>query len=64
MLIAPTSALRSEGNRRFVRLKQGEDFTDREVKLGLSNDIEAEVVSGLAEGDVIAALGTAPTRTN
>lgn len=64
VLIVPTSAIRSEGTRRFVRLQQGEEFTDREVKLGLSNDVEAEVVSGLAEGDVIAALGTAPTGTN
>jgi len=64
VLIIPTSAIRSEGNRRFVRIKQGEGFTDREVKLGLSNDVDAEVVSGLEEGDTIAALGTEPTPNN
>ncbi len=64
ILIIPTSSIRSEGNRRLVRIKQGEEFADREVKLGLSNDVDAEVVSGLAEGDTIAALGTEPTPNN
>lgn len=64
VLLVPLSALRSVGVQRFVRLKQGEAFVDREVRVGLSNDIEAEVLDGLAEGDTIAVLGTPPTPSN
>lgn len=60
VLIVPLSAIRSEGNKRFVRIKNGESFEDREVRLGVSNDIETEVLDGVKEGDVIAALGTPP----
>ncbi|HEX6289272.1 MAG TPA: efflux RND transporter periplasmic adaptor subunit [Herpetosiphonaceae bacterium] len=61
VLIIPASAIRSVGTRRFVRLKQGTGFVDREIRVGLSNDIEAEVIDGLREGDQIAVLGSAPT---
>jgi HlyD family secretion protein len=59
-LVIPLSAVRSEGARRFVRLVQGTAYVEREVRLGLSNDIEAEVLSGLTEGDTIAMLATPP----
>jgi HlyD family secretion protein len=62
VLIVPASAVRSEGMKRFVRLQRGNTFEDVEITVGLSNDIEVEVVSGLQEGDVIATLGTPPTR--
>jgi multidrug efflux pump subunit AcrA (membrane-fusion protein) len=61
VLIIPTSAIRSVGTKRYVRLKQGDAFEDREIRVGLSNDIEAEVTGGLNEGDQIAVLGSAPT---
>jgi HlyD family secretion protein len=64
VLIVPLSAIRSVGVQSFVRFKQGEEFVDREVRLGVSNDTEAEVLSGLNEGDVIAVLGTPPTPSN
>lgn len=57
VLIVPSSAIRSEGNRRFVRLKTGDTFEDREIQTGLSTDIEVEVTSGLSEGDEIASIG-------
>ncbi|HEY0602870.1 MAG TPA: efflux RND transporter periplasmic adaptor subunit [Herpetosiphonaceae bacterium] len=60
-LIIPASAVRSEGSKRFVRIKQGDTFVDREIRIGLGNDIEVEVVSGLNEGDQIAVLGSAST---
>ena len=58
VLIVPASAIRSEGDQRIVRIKQGEQFVDREIQTGLSNDVDTEVVSGLNENDVIAAVGT------
>lgn len=60
-LIIPASAVRSEGSKRFVRIKQGDTFVDREIRIGLGNDVEVEVVSGLNEGDQIAVLGSAST---
>ncbi len=58
VLIIPSSAIRTEGNQRFVRVQQGETFADRQIETGLSTDVDTEVVSGLNENDVIAALGT------
>jgi HlyD family secretion protein len=60
-LLVPASAVRIEGNRALVRKQEGEQFVDTEVRIGLSNDRETEIVSGLSEGDVIAELATAPT---
>ena len=59
VLLIPSSAIRTEGNRRIVRVQQGEEFIDREIQTGLSNDLETEVTGGLNEGDVIAAIGVA-----
>ncbi len=58
VLIVPSSAIRSVGTKRFVRLKEGDTFVDREIRIGLSNDIEVEVTSGLNEGDQIAVIGS------
>ncbi len=58
VLIVPASAIRSEGDQRIVRIKQGEQFVDQAIETGLSNDVDTEVVSGLNENDVIAAVGT------
>lgn len=41
----------TEGNKIFVKTKGG--FEKKEVKLGLKNDVSAEVISGLSEGDEI-----------
>lgn len=58
VLIVPASAIRSEGDQRIVRVQQGEQFVDQVIETGLSNDVDTEVVSGLNEGAVIAAVGT------
>lgn len=58
VLIVPASAIRSEGDQRIIRIKEGEQFVDRQIQTGLSNDVDTEVVSGLNENDVIAAVGT------
>jgi len=60
VLLIPLSAVRSSGSKRFVRLQRGSEFVDQELQLGLSNDIEVEVESGLNEGDVIATLAVEP----
>jgi len=58
VLIIPSSAIRTEGNQRFVRIRQGETFVDRQIETGLSTDVDTEVVRGLNENDVLAAIGT------
>jgi HlyD family secretion protein len=60
VLIVPASAIRSVGTKRYVRIKEGDTFVDREIRVGMSNDVEAEVTSGLNEGDQIAVLGSDP----
>jgi HlyD family secretion protein len=53
VLIAPLRAIETEGERAYVwRLSDGE-FERVEVTLGLLTDTEVEIVSGLAEGDVV-----------
>lgn len=59
VLVIPSSAIRTQNNQRFVRLKQGTTFVDRQIETGLSSDVNTEVTSGLNENDVIAAIGTA-----
>jgi HlyD family secretion protein len=53
VLIVPCQSLGMNGNQTFVWLKTGSGFEKRNVQLGARNDIEAVVVSGLAEGDLV-----------
>ena len=67
VLLIPSSAVRTEGNKHIVRLKTGssgktDTFVDTQIRTGLANDVQTEVVSGLKEGDVIAALGVQPVK--
>ena len=67
VLLIPSSAVRTEGNKHIVRLKTGssgktDTFMDTPIRTGLANDVQTEVVSGLKEGDVIAALGVQPVK--
>ncbi len=64
VLVIPSRAVRTTGEKRFVRLQQGKTFVDREIRIGLVNDLQTEVISGLAEGDIIALRSAAPTNTN
>jgi HlyD family secretion protein len=54
VLVVPSSAIRTEGNKRFVRLLRVDELVDTEIHTGLSNDLETEVTAGLQEGDQIA----------
>ena len=67
VLLIPNSAVRTEGNKHIVRLKTGssgknDTFADTQIRTGLANDVQTEVISGLKEGDVIAALGVPPVK--
>jgi HlyD family secretion protein len=54
VLLAPNAAIRAESNRRYVTVRKGPDQLEEiEIKTGLANDQETEVVSGLNEGQEI-----------
>jgi len=38
----------------YVYLKAGTDFEKRKIKLGIQNDTQAQILSGLSEGDLVA----------
>ncbi len=51
VLLVPNRAVRAAGQKRLVTIqKTPEQMQDVEVKLGLSNDLETEVISGVEEG--------------
>jgi RND family efflux transporter MFP subunit len=49
----PRSALRRDGSREFVRLRQGDAWTDRTVVTGWRDDTAVEIREGVAAGDVV-----------
>lgn len=51
--IVPLSAVRSNGDRTVVRVKEAEGFAEREVKLGLRSNTHAIVLSGVKSGDEV-----------
>lgn len=59
VLLVPNSAVRTEGNRSIVRLWRDERFVDTTIETGISSDTDTEVLGGLNEGDVVAAIGVA-----
>lgn len=63
-LTVPRSAVRTEGARRYVFAVVEGRVRTREVTLGISNPTEYEVLSGLAEGDVVAIPGSTQLREN
>ncbi len=54
-LVIPRAALFVEGGRSFVRRREGKDWKERDVTLGLETPQRIEIVDGLAEGDEIVA---------
>lgn len=52
VLLVPNRAIRASNSKRLVTVERpGGKTEDREVKLGLSNDQDTEVTSGLSEGE-------------
>ncbi len=53
VLLIPVDAIQTSDGKTYVTVVKGEDKETTEVTLGLVNNTEAEVTSGLSEGDVI-----------
>ncbi|HYK99298.1 MAG TPA: biotin/lipoyl-binding protein [Candidatus Acidoferrales bacterium] len=66
VLIVPNTAIRTVNGQRGVQVLKDGEAVDTVAQFGLSNDTSTEVVSGVAEGDVIvipqARTGTATAR--
>ena len=56
VLLAPNAAVLYDLDQPYVRVRQGEQFIRRDVKLGLNDGRQAEVLAGLAEGDELALI--------
>jgi len=52
-LVVPRQSVVCEEKKCFAWVKDRSSFDNREVKVGRTNDMEAVIVSGLAEGDVV-----------
>jgi HlyD family secretion protein len=50
VLLVPTQAIRTVGKRRFVEYMDGNVKRSRNVEIGISTDVDTEIVSGLDEG--------------
>jgi multidrug efflux pump subunit AcrA (membrane-fusion protein) len=53
-LPVPLDAVQTENGKSVVYVKQGDQFTPREVKLGLESNTQVAVLAGLSAGDEIA----------
>lgn len=53
-LIVPREAVQENGGKTVVYVKQGETVVPREVEIGLANNTQVSVTSGLQEGEQIA----------
>ena len=63
-LVIPRAAIESRGGSRFVWVRAGEAFAEREVQLGSISDTQAVVLSGLSEGEEIAGQPPAADETH
>jgi HlyD family secretion protein len=57
VLALPRAAVEIVGAHRFVYLVEGERLRRREVKVGISSDIQFEIVEGVQEGELVALPG-------
>jgi HlyD family secretion protein len=63
VLVAPTSAITSTGNRHTVVVRRGEQDVTVPVEIGIVGDTTTEIVGGVNEGDQLV-LPTVATSTN
>jgi HlyD family secretion protein len=65
VLTVPNVAIRTAANRRYLQVLKDGEAIDTDVVFGIANDTSTEVVSGVAEGDLVvlpAARATATAR--
>jgi multidrug resistance efflux pump len=65
VLTVPNLAIRTTNGRRYLQVLKDGEAVDTDVVFGIANDTTTEVVSGVAEGDLVvlpAARATATTR--
>ncbi|MDD2871153.1 MAG: biotin/lipoyl-binding protein [Candidatus Gracilibacteria bacterium] len=55
VVLIPTLSIVQELDKKYVYLKQGENYNKHEIKTGVTNNFQAEVIEGLVEGDIIRA---------
>lgn len=55
VLMVPLEAVTGTGERAMVRVVKGGKPESVQIKIGMSNDTHAEVVEGLAQGDIVVA---------
>jgi HlyD family secretion protein len=53
-LLVPREAVESKGGKWFVRVRTGDRYTPREVKLGMSDNLHVAVLQGVQAGDEVA----------
>ena len=53
VLVVPAAAVLSDEKGTYVRLVQGKEAERRQIVLGVSDGVLAEIVEGLSEGDVV-----------
>jgi HlyD family secretion protein len=53
-VLAPLEAIETKGGKSFVRVKAGNRFEMREVKLGIKDNIHTAVLAGLRAGEEVA----------
>ncbi|AQW84039.1 macrolide-specific efflux protein, membrane fusion protein MacA [Campylobacter pinnipediorum subsp. pinnipediorum] len=60
VVIVPALAIKQKGDKKFVSvLKQGDVVEEREVKVGISNNLSTQIISGIDAGDnVITSSGS------
>jgi HlyD family secretion protein len=53
VLTVPNLAIRTAANRRYLQVSKDGEAVDTDVTFGIANDTTTEVVSGVAEGDLV-----------
>ena len=57
VLVVPRGALYIDGRKRFVFVVEGDRLHRRDIKVGVANPTQIEILSGLQQGDVVALPG-------
>lgn len=61
VLMVPTSAIKSDNNGNYVQVLKNNNPLSVSVEIGISNDTQTEIVSGLNEGEVVITSIISPT---